>query len=52
MNLCTKNTISLLGVAQVQGYIDKRSWGIYPSTFCHPLLTMLVIPRMYGDGAY
>jgi hypothetical protein len=23
MNLCTKNTISLLGVAQVQGYRQK-----------------------------
>ena len=30
----------------MQGYIDKRSWGIYPGTFCHPLLTILVIPFM------
>ena len=30
----------------MQGYIDKRSWGIYPDAFCHPLLTILVIPFM------
>ena len=51
-NLCTKNTPPLLleEVIPVQGYIDKRSWGIYPSTFCHPLLTIKVVKAADREG--